>query len=423
VWDGARWRRDELNSVQELTRAVSVVRWDEVAAMGNPEEGESKSKRARWALATESKRGRDNMLALAQSVPGISVSHEALDGDAWLLNVANGTLDLRTGVLREHARADHLTKLSPVAYDASAACPTWDRFLERVTGGNVELANFLARAVGYSLTGDVGEQVVFFLQGAGANGKSTFTKILRELLGDYGTQAAPDLLLAKHGEAHPTEIADLHGARFALCQEVEQGRAWAEATLKQITGGDRVKARRMRENFWEFEPTHKLWVCANHRPRVRGADEGIWRRIKLVPFAVTIPEGERDRTLLEKLRAELPGILAWAVRGCLAWQRDGLGVPEEIREATAAYRLAEDQIESFIEDACETGPGFEAPKTPLYEAFRRWLLASGEPIIDAKEFRARMLAKGFAENRTKSARVWCGVRVRDSAARFGMATG
>lgn len=425
VWDGARWQRDELNKVQELAKSVAARRWDEVKAMGNPEEGESQSKRARWALATESRKGRENLIALAATEPGIPVTHEALDADPWLLNVTNGTVDLRTGSLRDHARGDHLTKLVPVAFDAVATCPTWERFLERVTGGNAGLVAFLARAVGYSLTGDVGEQVLFFLQGAGANGKSTFTKILHELLGDYAKQAAPDLLLAKHGEAHPTEIADLHGARFALCQEVEQGRAWAEATLKQLTGGDRVKARRMREDFWEFEPTHKLWVCANHRPRVRGDDEGIWRRIKLVPFGVTIPEAERDRNLLEKLRAELPGILAWAVRGCVAWQKEGLGVPEEIREATAAYRLAEDQIASFIEEACETGPGYEAPRGAFYEAFRRWLQQSGEPVMTSKEFHGRMVAKNFVEKNKKNARVWQGLRVSDSASRgfAGLATG
>jgi P4 family phage/plasmid primase-like protien len=413
VWDGRRWQRDELNVVQDLTKAVIARRWEEVHAANNPDEHEAKAKRVKWALATESRKGRESMLALAQAEPGIAVAHDALDADAWLLNVENGTIDLRTGELREHDRGDLATKLAPVVYDAEAKCPTWDRFLERVTGGHAELVAFLARAVGYSLTGDVGEHALFFLHGAGANGKSTFTKIVRELLGDYAKAAAPDLLLAKHGEAHPTEIADLHGARVALCQEVEQSRAWAEATLKQLTGGDRVKARRMREDFWEFEPTHKLWVCANHRPRVRGADEGIWRRIKLVPFSVTIPEHERDRGLLDKLRAELPGILAWAVRGCLAWQRDGLGVPEEVRAATDAYREEEDRIVAFIDERCEVAPDRTCGKGELYEAYKRWAISSGEHVLDSNEFRERLASKGFAEGRTKTkGRHWKGIRIQ-----------
>jgi P4 family phage/plasmid primase-like protien len=415
VWDGQRWRRDDLETVGTLAKDVARTRWEYVAKYGT--DADDKMKLSKWANASESKRGRENTIALTQLEPGVPVSHEALDANAWLLNVANGTVDLRTGELRDHARGDHMTKLAPVAFDADAACPTWDRFLARVTGASSELAEFLARAVGYSLTGDVGEQVLFFLQGPGANGKSVFTLIVRELIGDYAKQAAPDLLLAKHGESHPTEIADLHGARFALCQEVDQGRRWAEATLKQLTGGDRVKARRMREDFWEFEPTHKLWVCANHKPQVRGADEGIWRRIKLVPFEVTIPPAERDPKLVEKLRAELPGILAWAVRGCLAWQRDGLGVPKQIADATEAYRKEEDRVGAFIDECCEEGGAFDVSKKDIFAAYQRWALASGEEAVTKREFGDRVASRGgVIDGKTgKKGHIWKGLRLRGSA--------
>lgn len=409
VWDGARWRNDA-NGVhaQSLVREVIAARW-ELLATHAPADAASRLPWIQWASASESRRVRANTLELVKCEPGMTVEHGALDGDPWLFNVANGTLDLRTGDLLEHDPARLQTKVSAIDYDPDATCPTWERFLARVTGGDATLTSFLQRAVGYSLTGLVDEQVLFFLQGEGANGKSTFTLVVRELLGQYGMQAAPDLLLAKHGESHPAEIADLHGARFALVQEVEQGRRWNESTLKQLTGGDRIKARRMRENFWEFPPTHKLWICANHKPKVRGTDEGIWRRFKLVPFAVTIPEGERDPDLVNKLRAELPGILAWAVQGCLAWRREGLGTPQRVKDATERYRQEEDRVSAFLAERCEVTPLAHVRRADLYRAYVNWATANGEDVISARDFKERIGAKHELKRKDKDGFVWVGI--------------
>lgn len=248
-----------------------------------------------------------SMLKLAAADPIIAVAPEKFDGHHLLLNVENGTLDLVSSTLQPHDREHLLTKRVPIVYDTGATCPLWRSFLNRVMGGNKKLVGFLQRAVGYSLTGSTSEQVLFFLHGGGANGKSTFCHILLDLLGPYGIVGAPNMLLAKRGESHPTEQTDLFGARAVVLQEVEAGRAWAEVTLKQLTGGDTIKARRMGEDFWSFRPTHKFWVAANHKPTVRGSDYAVWRRLLLVPFTVTIPPNERDPTCSKSFVASCRG--------------------------------------------------------------------------------------------------------------------
>src|SRR5208283_4668705 len=231
---------------------------------------------------------------------------------------------------------------------ADAVCRTWLAVLEKIFNRDSEVIGYLQRFTGYSLTGDVSEQVLNIWHGVGANGKSTVANTIMEMLGsDYAMKAAADLLLAKWDNDHPTALTDLHGKRFVACIETDDGRRLAEALVKELTGGDPIRARRMREDFWQFMPTHKVVLACNHRPTVRGTDHAIWRRLKLVPFNVVIPPNERDKQLPAKLRDELPGILAWAVRGCLDWQRHGLEDPKAIIAATADYQNAEDVLLNF----------------------------------------------------------------------------
>jgi len=237
------------------------------------------------------------------------------------------------------------------------------------------------------------------LHGGGANGKSTFIAVLQAMLGDYAKQAAPELLVSRGGDHHPTELADLFGARLVASVEVDDGKRLAESLVKQMTGGDKMKGRFMRADFFEWTPTHKVFLAANHRPEIRGTDYAIWRRINLVPFNVTIPEHERDLKLLDKLRAELPGILNWVIEGCLAWQRDGLGVPQAIRDATAEYRAEQDALADFLADRCVEDSLAWATFGALYQAYLGWCEAAGVTPLSSQGFGRRLTERGFPQAR------------------------
>jgi putative DNA primase/helicase len=394
VYDGKRWKQDDTGAVERMAKDTVRSIYQEAADAGD---GDRRKALAKHATRSEAANRLQAMIGLTRSEPGIPVLPADLDGEPWLLNVENGTLDLRSGKLREQRREGLITKLAPVEYDPEAQAPTWEAFLKRVLPSEA-LRRFVQRAIGYSLTGSVEEQILLFLYGTGANGKSTLVNAVLELLGDYGKQAAPDLLVVKQG-AHPTELADLFGARFVASVEVEDGRRLAESLVKQLTGGDKIKARYMRQDFWEFSPTHKIFLAANHRPTVRGTDHAIWRRIKLVPFDVTIPKEEQDPRLPERLREELPGILAWAVRGCLEWQHEGLGEPEEVRSATESYRAEMDVLAAFLEDRCVVDPNATVGATPLWNAYQEWCRETGEYAGTQTAFGRRLRERGFESGR------------------------
>jgi putative DNA primase/helicase len=259
-------------------------------------------------------------------------------------------------------------------------------------GNSLNMVQYLQRVVGYGLTGDVSEQCLWFCHGTGANGKSTFLLTLLELFGDYAMQAVSELLMVKNHEAHPTERADLFGKRFVATIETEQGKRLAESLMKQLTGGDKVRARRMRQDFFEFAPTHKLFLAANHKPVVQGTDLAVWRRIKLVPFTVTIPEDERDKKLSQKLKMELPGILNWAIRGCLDWQANGLQEPQEVTHATKTYQAEQDTVQGFLDQFCLFHREAKVRTSALHEAYVQW---SGDKLMTSRAFGDRLREKGY----------------------------
>lgn len=390
AWNGRQWRRDDAGEAHRRAKhAVGAIYAEAAGAKSD----ERRKEVAKWAMRSEQRDRVAAMLDLARSEKPLPVLPEEFDRDPWLFNVENGTIDLRTGALRRHARADLLSKIAPVAYDPAAQCPRWLAFLARIMAGDHEMIGYLQRSIGYALTGDVSEQALFFWHGNGGNGKSTSLVTLLDMFGrDYATQAAPELLLA--GSRHPTEVADLHGKRFVASIEVEDGRRLAEGLVKQMTGGDVLKARHMREDFFQFDPTFKLFLSANHKPVIKGTDYAIWRRIRLVPFTVQISDQEKDPRLPEKLKAELPGILAWAVRGCLAWQSEGLQAPAAVVAATAAYREESDLLGAFLGACTTAGETLRVQAKELYAAYVAWCEANGEKPQTGTRFGREMKARG-----------------------------
>lgn len=407
VWDGSRWARD--NTGEAMRRAKDAVL--KLRRRGSDRYDEDGGALFKHAIRSQNESRLKAMLSLARSDPAVAVGPSIFDSNPYLLNCLNGTVNLHTGKLLAHQRKHYLTKLAPVAYDPDAKCRKFLTFLYRIMGGNKKLIAYLKRAIGYSLTGDVSEQVLFFAYGTGANGKSTLFGVIQKMLGAHAMQAPPELLVAK-GRTHPTEQASLAGARFVATTEVEQGRRLAESLVKQITGGDLITARRMHEDFWEFSPTHKIWLAANHKPGIVGTDWAMWRRIKVIPFDVTIPDDQQDKDLLAKLAKELPGILTWAVEGCLEWKRDRLGEPPVVAQATAAYRAEMDVLGNFLTDCFIESSTARAPVKDVNEAYATWCQENGETPFALKELKTQIEKRGFGQKRNKGFRYYAGIGLR-----------
>lgn len=367
TWDGKRWAIDQKEIAMRYAKQTARNIYQEAAQADD----DSRAKDlASWAGKSLNRSRLDNMLYLAQSE--LQARTEDFDLNPWLLNVGNGILDLQTGKLSTHEPKAHITKIAGADYDPGATCPTWERFLDRIFSGNQDLVKFIQRAAGYSLTGDVSEQVFFFLYGTGANGKSTFANAIHDIMLEYGMKARAEVLMLRRYDAIPEETAQIAGVRFMLAAELGEGQRLNEPLIKDLTGGDKLRARLLYRKSFEFYPMAKVWLYGNHKPAVYGTDEGIWRRPKLIPFAVKIPEGEQDKRLPEKLRAELPGILTWAVRGCLEWQRQGLNPPEAVNAATREFRAEQDLIGQFIGDCCLISELATVTAGELYEAYKAW---------------------------------------------------
>jgi len=414
VWAGRAWAWDSSEDTRVYGLAKKTVRTI-YAEAANEADDNARKALAAWARASESDGKIRAMIALARSEPGIPVSLEELDRDPWLFNLRNGTLNLHTGELREHRRSDLLTMLAPVEYNPGAPCPLWLKFLERVTGGNNALIHYLQKAVGYSLTGDTRQQVCFFLYGHGLNGKSTFTNTIRKLAGPYGERLSADVLMKRDQRTGgPREgLANLKGKRFVVASELEEGQRLAVSLLKDMTGGESIKADRKYEHEIEFQPTHKVWLTGNHKPVITDTTLSIWRRMKLIPFNVTIPANEIDIELPQKLEHELPGILAWCVAGCLAWQREGMTEPSAVTDATAQYRQEQDILGDFITDCCLLDSSATIKKSELWNTYQAWCSENGVHPVGQRTFRARLLERDVVDKKSGSTRFWIGVGLRD----------
>jgi putative DNA primase/helicase len=411
AWDGRRWARDRdgagMRAAHETARSIGLEALAE-------EDAKQRRDLFKHAARSESDKALQAMLRQAVALEQLIIRADELDQAGLDLVVANGVVDLRTGKLRPHSRAHYATRLAPVAYDPAAVCPAFERFLGEVLQGDVDLIEYVQRAIGYSLTADTSEQVLFVLHGRGANGKSTLVETIRALLGDeYSVQAPSELLLhvdRPSGGPNPA-LVHLRGMRFAAAVETGEGRRLNETLVKTITGQDTVAARQLYQPIIHFRPSAKLWLATNHRPEIKGNDEAIWRRIRLIPFTYTVPAERRNHGLRDQLLAELPGILAWAVRGGTAWYTDGLGHPPAVTSATSEYRADMDTVGLFIDECCDLDTACSTPSADLRLAYTTWCQAHGEQPLSDNALRVVLKDRGLTPGRTKTARLWHGIKL------------
>ena len=350
------------------------------------------------------------MLALVQ--PDVAVDDNKLDADPYLLNVLNGTLDLRTGRLERHDPADLITRICPVKYNRKAKCKLFIKFLRHATGGNKDMAKFLKKAVGYTLTGSVTEQVLFFVYGPHSTGKSTFINLIRDILGDFGIHTPTKTLLVKQYDSDiPVDIARMKGARMVTALESNANQQLDEAKIKGMTGGDKLTARFMRQNLFEFNPEFKLWIAVNDLPRVRATDDAIWRRIIVLAFKSQVTTG-LDKDLPAKLRKEAPGILAWAARGAFLWGKEGLADKSLFDVEKNSWREQSDTVGRFFHECCQIAASTELVQASvIFARYTQWCTTNAEKPSSIAIFRARLIELNVSPKRNRDIRGWSGIRL------------
>jgi len=410
-WDGRRYAWDERGEAVKLAHLTARRIFHEAA---HTEDEDEQKKIAGFAAVSQNTTRIKAMLTEAK--PYLAVGMEELDRDPWLVNCRNGTLDLRTGRLKDHDPADRITKIVPVDYDPEASCSRFLRFLKETLVDDAVI-KFVKRYSGYTLTGITRERLVAILYGFGKNGKTTLVELLRDVMGDYATNTDTETLLMKRYQGVGNDVAALKGARFVSAAEVEQGRRLAESKVKQLTGRDTVTARFLFGEPFNFGPEFKLWLSTNNKPVIQGTDDAIWDRIRLIPFTQRFDGERQDPKLPEKLRGEMAGVLAWMVEGCLEWQEHGLEEPKTVADATKQYREEMDTLASFLDEACVIGASYRVLAERLYQRYAMWCDNSGERKDPKKAFVARLQERGFTRRRetsgvNKGRYIWLGIGFR-----------
>jgi putative DNA primase/helicase len=396
-WDKTRWRADETLLARDW---VCKVCRDAARACNHAKTSKTLCT-AKTAIS---------VTHIAQANRQIAATVDQWDGDSWLINTPSGVVDLRSGQIKRHKPEDYITKITSVAPSGSA--PIWLKFLDHITNGNQQLVDYLQRVAGYCLTGSIQEHALFFLYGTGANGKSTFLNAITGAMGDYHRTAPIETFTSTNADRHPTDLAGLRGARLVTAIETEEGRRWAESRIKTLTGGDKIAARFMRQDFFEYTPQFKLIIAGNHKPGLRSVDEAIRRRFNLIPFTLTIPPEERDETLGDKLHAEMPGILAWIIEGCAVWGRTGLNPPSIVTDATAAYLEAEDAVAAWIEDCCERDLNAYCSRAALFRSWTEWATTNGEYVGSNRRFVAALETRSLEPHKRSGERGFKGLRLK-----------
>ena len=389
MWDGQKWRSEDTLAASDLVRHVCR------AASLNA----SSSKKAEKLAASSTIGGVERLARSDRRHAGTS---DEWDADPWIINTSGGVVDLRTGQMRGHKRSDRMTKICTATLQPASHCPHWLTFLSDVTGGDQAQITYLQKVFGYCLTGSTQEHALFFLYGTGANGKSVFVNTIFTIMGDYAANAPMDTFMESRGDRHPTDLAGLRGARFVGATETEQGRRWNESKIKEITGGDPISARFMRQDFFTFVPQFKLLIAGNHKPAIRNIDEAMRRRLHLIPFTITVPPEKRDKQLQAKLLTERNAIFEWGVQGCLTWQREGLIPPESVVAATKEYFEAEDALGRWLEEKCTFTKSARSLTSELFSDWKQWADASGEFVGTQRRFSDLLLTRGLEKWRNSA---------------------
>lgn len=405
VWGGTHWCRDTHGERYRLAQQAARLIAEEAPFLGSDDQ---RARRQKFAQQSLGKGPLDRMLDLAK--PLVAVEQAQLDAAPMLLPVWNGTVDLRTGTLEAHDPRDLITKVVPVAFDATAKCPRWKAFIRQATGGDRDLGRYLQRAVGYTLTGNTGEQKFFLIKGPGGTGKGVFVNTIRDLLAGFGQNTPFDTFLVKAYASIPADLAALRGARMVVASESNFGQQIDEAKIKAFTGGDPITARFLHGNFFTFRPVGKLWLVTNDFPRVRSTSDAFWRRVQVISFPNKVTDDQKDTQLEEKLRAEFPGILAWAVRGCQKWLKDGLGICPAVEAGSQLWQKGADHFIRFANECLVRENGTAVSSSNLYSRYTAWCLRNGEEALSVKALHARMVEFDVTYKKTNTRREWRGIR-------------
>jgi putative DNA primase/helicase len=409
VWNGTHWEMDDGYLIHD--KGLKMVR-DIYNDLSKTADYRDRIDLERHAMQSESVRRRKALIEAASWIPELNIKTDDLDKDPWLLNVKNGTIDLKTGELREHKREDYITKMANVDFEEGADCPVWKKFIMEIMNYEPELIRFLQTAAGWGITGDTSEQTMFILFGSGANGKSTFLNTVMNLFGEYCTATPTETFMKKNAERIGNDIARLRGTRFVTTIEADQGKRLSEPLIKQITGNDTLTARFLYGEFFNFVPTFKIFMATNHKPIIRGTDYGIWRRIKLIPFTTTITPERQDKHLEQKLMKEGPGILNWLIEGARCWFTEGLKAPEIVTSATDEYRGEMDVIGNFIREMCVQQRGASAKARELFRCYQSWCDENNEHACSERMLGLRLKELGLDQKRAADGRYWQGIGLR-----------
>ena len=416
IWNGQIWEQDDGAIIEYAIHCIRSI-YDYADLLP---EGDRRKALIQHAIRSENGNRIKTMLTLAAGKKELIVSSEQWDSNPWLLSCKNGTINLRTGKLQPWSKKDFITKQCNTVYDENCATPLWSKLLETVTQGDTEMQRYIQKALGYSLTGDISEQAVFILYGTGSNGKSTMLNIFSEVMSTYAQSTSSDTFMQKKNEAVNNDIARLKGARFVTAIEMEENKRLAESLIKSMTGGDKLVTRFLYGEYFEYVPQFKVFLAVNHKPVIRDTTNSIWRRIKLIPFVNTFTEKDRDKHFADKItEAELPGILAWAVKGCLYWQQEGLREPDFVKRATEDYKTEMDSFATFFDECCEAREGARISNKALRAAYEEWCKENGEYAMTQRPFSQKLLEKGFDKRRSSSgAYEWQGFTLRGAASRL-----